>query len=155
MNSKHGLFFPKVKFEAFLSPSSYRGILESFYRQHQFGFDPEDIDKLGTINIQEFDLNDVPKHPFIDTPPENVDKKPLDDYLLPLVERTKNSFIADLEKEYDEKQDYGDSAILKLKDKYINYLNTQIIITRESKHLIPGLKPQLLETLKNLVKYVD
>lgn len=153
--SKVGLRFPIVTYAAILNPHAYNGILEAFYRQNTLGFDYKDISNQKKITILEFNLDDVPEHPFVDTPPENVEKELLKDYLLPLIDITQDRLIKEINTQYSEKQDYGDSAILNLKERYQDKVNELIIMAKEVMHLTPGLKKPMLDSLNQVLDYIE
>lgn len=152
--SKHGMKFPIVSFQSLVSSDTYNKILEVFYEQNIYGFDFNDITEKRNITILEFDFDDIPEPPFLDTRPKEVEKELLKDYLIPLVGIITSRMIDNIIIQYSNKQDYGDSAILNLKERLQDEINQLIIMFKEARHLTSGLKKPVLDSLNQVLDYI-
>ncbi|WP_405330776.1 hypothetical protein [Leeuwenhoekiella sp. LLG6367-2.1] len=147
MSRKYFIAFPNTIFNDFIVPERFRELKRRFYKSNMLGFLEKDIDEEGSIYVNEFDLDAIPKPPFLDTPPEEVKKDLLEDYLIPLLKRTEHHYINSVKHEYSMVVNTNDSAIINLKEQKIDELNYLLIETKRIKHLTSGLKKPLITSL--------
>tara|TARA_Y100000815_G_scaffold275640_1_gene315534 strand:+ start:5049 stop:5831 length:783 start_codon:yes stop_codon:yes gene_type:complete len=142
--------FPNANYTDLIAPEKFRKLKRSFYKSNMLGFLEKDIDEEGSIYVNEFDLDAIPEPPFLDTPPEEVKKHLLEDYLTPLLKKIENQYIRRVEQDYLIVMNTNDSAILNLKEQKIDELNGFLIEAKGIRHLTSGLKKPLITSL-NLV----
>lgn len=147
--------FPNVGFKDFLELHTYRSLKRPFYEANMMDFLELDIDEEGSISVFEFDLEAIPEPPFEDTPPEEVKKDLIEDYLIPLIERTKIKMQEQIILDYQKVQNFGDTAILNLKESALEDVNVLLIKAREVKHLPPKVKQKLLVSIKANLEFID
>ena len=119
------------------------------------GFLETDIDEEGSISVLEFDLDAIPEPPFEDTRPEEVQKYLVDDYLLPLIEKIKIRAENEIISDYQKIQNFGDTAILNLKENALEQGTALLIKASEVKHLAPKVKQKLIASIKANIEFID
>lgn len=149
MAAKHSLFFPKVELDAFSNSFEYRRLQECFYKQNSQGYLDSDIDKQIKIQVNEFDSPDR------NNPPVEVEKEVLKDFLIPVLQLTELKYARRIQDEYYTNLKYGDTTIIKLKEKHLKYLKNAEIGIKESKYLVGGLKKPVLDTIQRLKNFTD
>ncbi|UWX54903.1 hypothetical protein NYZ99_19545 [Maribacter litopenaei] len=84
-----------------------------------------------------------------------MQKELVDDFLLPLIEKTKLRVQREILSKYQNIQNLGDTAILNLKESELEAINLSLIKAKGVKHLPPKVKPNLLESLRECLEFID
>jgi len=151
---KYSLKYPKVAFNILINSNSYAGLKNDFHSQAN-SIDPKD-DNI--IWVNEYDTEYIEDNPLFDprdTPPDEVEKHFIEDFIINLIYKAEDLFKEGVFKELMKNETQGKSAVLVLNNRYKEYIEYYKSLVIDSNHLSSKIKLEIEESLNRLDKFVD
>jgi len=151
---KYSIKFPKISFDNLLDDNNFKLLKQNFYKQAN----SIDLEDENCIWINEYDTEYKEDNPLFypsDTPPEEVKKHFIDDFIKPLIKKVENWYALDVSSKKSENEVLGKSAILVLNNRCSEELESYKNLLNKATHLGNVLKGEIELSINQLSQFVD